>query len=754
MKKMISTEALGERIAKNSSALNKTVTRGNVRGIGVESLIKESAKGKLSRDKARILKKMSPSLDRGLQILSGMIACPEGGVRTNLNYTMTTPKGVSDEKFNRVLSRLKEYFEDDLDLENGLHDMVYRVISETGAEVEVYIPTTLVDEVLGVESTGFVAGDLDPAKNTIKYNNKHLSLGTNLSLLTQVPLSVTATVGNEAGSADSGRSRISRINATTLGIESDGKVGKDSVIVRRTTGEAVIPILYNGRVIKYVGILDKMGNFVSTGDRTSFSDLMTTSGDGAEKDTLQILSNEASLLNKKTKDDTYDKVRKSIEDDVILALTGKSDKNGLDSIIQSLGEENVIDIITARSMAAKNTRIVMIDPEYVSYFSLLENENGKGITVIEDNSSIILLHVTLLYAKILSELESSVPHTVATVTLDENDQNSESTLKDIMGELAHSVVDDYELDYSGDRNLFRSLSKMGTSIKVNNADIPGMPKMDVDIERTQRDIRGPSTDILDTVGKYATQAICISAENVDNSYSEKFKIQVTRDNDITNRQLVRYTSAVDTKLTDRGRKRVSHNDELWEELLALLGGPAKEDALIEMLATLKIKLPEHTSSKFENFSTNMELISRALDDYLKVAIPDTVIDNGERVDRESLSTMREMVAGSVMRSYAANADLFGGLGLDLTSMEGIADIVNSELEDYGDSFKGMASVIRKFNKTILAAVDKIAEEETPPAVPEGDESPATDDTTNVDEETETDDTTAGGDVTDLEEFTP
>ncbi len=753
MKEKLSTADLKERIGKNSKVLTPKRNKGNVRGIGVEDMRDESKNAQVARSKARILKKMSPTLDRGLQILSGMIACPEGGVRTNLNYSFGDIEGLSEERRNQVLATLKDYFDNQLDLENTLHDMVYKVISETGADVEVYIPMTLVDEVLGLESTGYV-GNVSAVKDTMKYNEHQMFITNSMSALTQTPLNLSSNIrGNEN---ESGMSRLSRVNKTTLALRRAEKPGVDGVVVRTTTGEAIIPIKYNGRVIRYVALLDEMGSFVTSSDSTAFVDLMSSVDDTSEKGQYDILGHDAGLARRNEAEDKIKTIREGIEDDVIKAILGSDkDGSGLDSVIESLGEENVIDILTARAMAAKKTRVIMLDPEYVSYFSLIENDNGRGITIIEDNSSIILLHVTLLYAKILSELESSIPKTVAEVTLDENDENSEATLKDIMGELSMSAIPDYNIDYSGNRELFRSLSKMNTHVKVLNADVPGMPNMDVSIERTQKDVRGPSSDVLESVGRFATQTLGISSENVDNSYNERFKLQVTRDNDITSRQLMRYVSAVDNCITDRGRKRVCHNDELWNELINIIGSQNAEDKLMEIMATLSIKLPELTSSKFENLSLNMEKIRTSIEDYIEMAIPDTVIDNGSRIDSDSLDTMREMVTGAVMRAYAANADLFGGLGMDLTSMAGIAEVVNGELEEYGDEFKHMASAIRKFNKKITKAADRVEaeedEEETP--APIEDDTDVEDTANNTDAVGDVDDA-ADGEVDDEVSDTP
>lgn len=743
MNSSISTKTLQERIGKYSNELTKTVQGGNVRGIGVEGILRDSNSHVVSRSKARILKKMSPSLDRGLQILSGMIACPEGGVRTNLNYTFGDVKGLTEEKRNQIITTLKDYFEHELDMENKLHDLVYRVISEEGADVEVYIPYTMVDDALGLESSGMINPDKMVQVKDFTYKSEtNTCVSNSMNLLTQTPLSIKSQVGNEA--ADAGRSRLSRINANVIALNRQNNPGAEGVVVRHTTGQAVIPILYNGRVIKYIGLLDEMGNFLKNGDEQNFVDLMAQTEDTTDRAQYEILGHDSGFGRgtAETENERHQKIRTSIEDDVIMAITGKSDKNGLDDILGSLGEENVIDILTSRALMAKKTRVIMIDPEYVSYFSILKNENGRGITVIDDNSSIILLHVTLLYAKILSELESSIPKTKAEVTLDERDEDSDATLKDIMGELAMSAVPDYNLDYTGNRQLFRSLSKMNTSVNVRNANIPGMANMDIEIDRKQDDVRGPTSDLLDMVGKFATQTLGISAEHVDNSYSEKFKLQVTRDNDITSRQLMRYVSAVDESLTERGRKRVAHNDVLWDELIKIIGGKKAEQTLIEILSTFSIKLPELTSTKFENLSANMDSIYRAIKDYVDAAIPDSVVDGGERIDRDTLGTMRQMVTGAVMRAYAANTDIFGGLGIDLTSMAGIAEVINGELEEYGDEFKKMTKHVKKYNKVVQDVADKVEgdEEEQPDETPPASDEPATTDVSEGDgEPTEPDD---------------
>lgn len=722
MSEMITSDELATTISGYAKAIKSATTTRSSKGIGFSSMKQESDNARISQDKARILTKMSPTLGRGIQILSGMVACPEGGTRTNLNYTLGDVDGISEDKKASILTILKKYFDNELGFESTLADTIRRIIGEIGADVEVYIPKTLISELVAVESTGYIKSTKDNAPSPITYNENDLSIGTDMTALTMTPLALNETVGAEANANKGGRGRLSRINRTTLAISNNGVIGKDGVIVRKTTGAAVIPIVYNGRVIKYVGILDSLGQFITNTDSTSFIDLMDSSSNDAENTQYEILSHDAKLIKDAEQGMAYKKVREGIENDVIRALVSDPTQGGLEGVLNSLGEENVLDILTARSMASKKTRVIMLDPEYVSYFALLKNQNGRGITIIEDNSSIILLHVTLLYAKILAELDSSIPKTQITARLDEiADTNPTETLKDILGEVASGAAKDYNIDYTGNKEMFTSLSKINTHIKVENANVPGMPNMDIEIERGQREVRAPDSGILETTGKFAIQTLGISSELVDNSYGERFKLQVSRDNDITSRQMTLYIDATNDALTDRGMKRISHNDDLWNELQSTLGTISEdnESKLIELLATFNISLPESTSAKFENLSDKLDIIVSGIRDYVEAAIPDTVIDNGERIDRDTLSTMREMVIGATIRSFASNSDIFGGLGADLTSMEGIAEIVKGELENYGDVFKDIIPELKRFNKTIIKSTEKFEnmedEVETPPA---------------------------------------
>lgn len=749
MKNMMSSDSLRAKIKELNVKSNKGQRSGNLRGIGVESMSGIADSAKISRNKARILKKMSPTLDRGLQILAGMISCPEGGVRTNINYNLGTFDGISDEKTARILTAIKRYVDVELDIESTLQSTVYKIISEVGADVEVYIPIDLLDDMVGLESTGYI----DKNTTEIEYDPKtYIHTTNNVGALLMSAPTTKDVVGNEA--ATNTRSRLSRINKTTMALSKTDVLGANGVIVRKTTGASVIPIMYNGRVIKYVGLFDEMGGFVTQDDNVPFGDLMDGTTSDSEKSQYEILNREAKVSNSSIRENgIYKDIRTSIENDIVSAILEDKNDTMTSHLIESMGEENVLDILISRAMAEKKTRVIMLDPDYVSYMSLIENDNGRGITVIEDNSSIILLHVTLLYAKILAELESSIPSTVVTATLDENDMDADATLNDIQGELATSVLKDYQLDYSGNRNLFRSLSRMNTSFKIENANIDGMPNMDIDIDRKQDRVDGPSTDILELVGKFATQGIGISAEHVDNSYSEKFKLQVSRDNDITARQMNIYVRSVNAAITDRARKRIVHNNDLWNELTSIIGAKDSDDKLIDLLGHLSLELPEGTTSKFDTLAQNLDVLTTAVADYVEKAIPDTIIDNGSRIDADSLDTMREMVEGAFIRAYAANTDLFGGLGMDLTSMDGIASVINGELEDYGDAFKKMTKGIVKFNKKVNKATDKVEggeEEETPPeqdvAPPTEEDTPPQEDVVPPEEDTPPEEELGDGDI--------
>ncbi len=746
----ITTTLLVERTTNHRAAslMRASPSRGVTNTTSLTNMNEESDFAIHDRTKAKVLLQMAPTLRRAIQILTGMIACPEGGVKTKLLYTIGEVEGLSPEVKTKLLTCIKAYCNDVVKLEDTLHDMIYRTISEEGADVEVYLPFSMVQTLLGVESDGTIPPDSVDKPPVIVYSEKtHISFSNDMKQLTKttLPLKGREVLGTEADSADTvtrAQQRLTRISREVLSLNTVGNTPDVSgTIIRKGDASSIIPIEYNGKPLVYIGILDDMGHFLTNTDRGDFIDLMgdTEMGEG-DNDAYGMLKSDA----EKDKPETnkrFKELRNQIESDVIAQLfqvdeKGNKRNSAIQGVIKSLGDENVLDILTARSLAALKTRVIMIDPEYVSYFALLTNDNGRGINIITDNSSIIILHVTLLYAKILSELENSIPQTKARVRLDPNDTMGDETLRDILGTLTDDITPEYKFNYKGNSPLFKSLAAINTSIEVENVDLAGVPNMDVKIERTNRDVQASSSDLLELVGKFANQAIGVSSENVDSSYGERFKLQVTRDNDITNRQLALYTGRVNTCITERGVKRISHNDTIWHKLCAIIdktdsepeegqvvsglieGTEAPEttdlpeetpkptpnippeDMLISVLAKLGIELPEPASTQLEGFEESMTKVTGALDTYIDAAITDAMTDSGSLVDRDAMGAMRSIIKGACVRSYAATTGAFDGIGLDLTTIDSMSNIVLEELGDYGEAFTKMIPALTKLKYTL------------------------------------------------------
>ena len=739
----LNSRQLDEKLASNIHKL-RTGHTGPKKDIGVGGVKKISDKARMSRNKARILRKMDPTLERALQILSGLIACPEGGVTAKLNYRVSEVAGISAEKSQELLTAIEDFCDVQLKLSEGLHEIIHKVISETGAHVEVYIPTSTAGQLLATESADSSSVEL----NRIKEERARWTAGTAYftnditAIVPKNPILKSGVVGVESRAAkrrrtknkatsrtpeiSKGQARIIGINKTMIGLESDGKIGGESVIVRTTTGESIIPIMYNGRVIKYIGILDGANNFLSGEDDSRFSDLMDNSSSfGSNKASNDVLNSLTLAAPKKDNQigKEYQTIRKSIEDMVINSVVdeqeGKDDIGS--SILRSLGDENVLDIITSRALTHRKTNVIMIDPDFVSYFALIRDEHGCGISAIEDNTGIILMHVTLLYAKIMSELESSIPETKAEITLDSNTSNPMSNVRDIVGSLLKDGLGkDYDFDFSGTGDLFSSLSNMNTSVKVNNAEVSGMPNMDIDITRTQRDVRGPTDSLLETINKFSVQSLGVSHERVTSSYGERFKNQVTRENDITNRQLARYTSAVAACMSDRVRMRVGYNDELWLKLCTILDkshptSDKVESRLREFLAKLTVTLPDSDMQQMESFNEKLDVIGKSFETYFEYIITDTLQDNGETIQPDILTDIKQTLTGRALRAFCHSSALFDGMGMDLTTMEGISKALQEEIDANSKAFNGISKSIKRNLKAVKTETDKVEAVEEEPA---------------------------------------
>ena len=159
---------------------------------------------------------------------------------------------------------------------------------------------------------------------------------------------------------------------------------------------------------------------------------------------------------------------------------------------------------------------------------------GMGRSLIDNMKVLISLRIQFMLAQIRAGIMNSIPETVVTLKIDEDDPDPKKTIQ--IGKVL-------ALQSRSNAGLIVGASNIQTiEDRINQANIriaiesdnPKVPQVGQDVTRNTADIPVPDSDTADKLEKFTTLGIGLPPEMVENSFQPEFAAQVLQANAINN----------------------------------------------------------------------------------------------------------------------------------------------------------------------------------------------------------------------------
>ena len=137
-------------------------------------------------------------------------------------------------------------------------------------------------------------------------------------------------------------------------------------------------------------------------------------------------------------------------------------------------------VLLGRTLASKQTKLVFVPGELLSYFYMDLSAGGVGKNMLEDYNDLNSLRAALLYTEIDSAITSNIQHTEVTLGIDEDDPDPRATKDVAVAEILKAKQRIYPNDLSTHGDLVRWLQRAAISVKYS--EIPGLPTTNVAYE--------------------------------------------------------------------------------------------------------------------------------------------------------------------------------------------------------------------------------------------------------------------------------
>ena len=785
----VTTDNIEKRIIKDK--INKLRTS-SITFNGLHNIKSDvSSKAEINKD----ILNMLPDLNLSMEIITSSILNPNTMDDTTLTYkfkNINLPINI----VTTITTKLKEYIENNYNIEDKLYDIVMDTLFVNGSYAELIIPSdNLIDMYKLLTTTtnknDLIAGiehlDYNGSKiiGEIKEHNGLLNISDDISLLT---LPHALEEGNEARFDDIYSSNL------TLGFEDrekeaniltlfDSGNNRDKPYITKLDISNVIPIISKDKSkhLGYFVITDEQGATVV--DNSDLADAQNFIKNLKENKSNSLIESAKTIIKKKHKKipklNNIDFIREEL---VISKLKNSLVNNKLSELgsVKLEGREDLIDIMVTRVLKKKKTNVIFVPENLLAFYAYKYRENGTGETLTENISVLASMRAMTLFVSLMANIKSSVPSTTVNCDIDPDNPDYERTMEKVINEVLNNRQMGLPIGLLKVDDVVDWLHKVGFSFNFNH---PGLPDTKITIEENKLDINPVDSDLGENLDKQMLRSFGLNPEIIDNAHSPEFATTIIQNNILLSRRIKTYQKRFNTCITKHIQKILKVDGIIQDELKELVRLQLKDIrkylkrlhvskdtiseidnisddelihfVIISIINKLEVTLPKVETSKEDNITKSFNEYKDTLDEFVDLILNEDIIPSdiiGEFADK--IDVIKNIIKSILIKKWVNEngymEDLMSifTLGKDGTPLLSILD----EYDLHIDSLeKAILPFLKKMKKQQLKIDKKISKIEDIEDDEENDEENNNDDNLDNDNNNDNEDNIDDNDNEDNED---
>ena len=566
--------------------------------------------------------KLFPDIELAIQILVSSILSPKKMTDVQLNYKLNKKFTLNPVISASLLDSLKEYINDNYEIEEKLADIIREALFNSGAYALTVIPESSIDQLINA--------DIMPSYSTeefkLKVDNILENMTKPINILSnsfkQTPLSVKPNKQNFVEHLasesyikvtdnvsilhfDKIKSKISnsliksslrknvaiaqesidRVNYIDIFRQRQSTIGAKDVefiktktetrrksvgkpMMMRIPTESTIPVFIPGNETDHIGyfiMLDESGKPLNSEvDNNNISPINSL----MQQNTQAQLSPVQKAYNNLVSDIT-DNVNVNelfiMYRDVLEKQLYSSVKNSLyGSNVDISNKNDIYFLMFSRALAEQKTSLLFVPKELLVYIAFQYNDLGAGRSLLENLSVLSSLRAILLFAKVMAYSKQSIDVTKVNISLDPNDPDPEKTIEQIQDSVLKLRQNYFPLGINNPVDLINWIQRAGLQFSYENN--PLIPNVKIDFENAGITHTIPNSDLEEELRKQTILALGLSPETIDSGFSPEFATTVVNNNILLSKRVSLYQATL-IKHLNKLVSMLIYNDEDLRSLL-------------------------------------------------------------------------------------------------------------------------------------------------------------------------------------------
>lgn len=372
-------------------------------------------------------------------------------------------------------------------------------------------------------------------------------------------------------------------------------------------------------------------------------------------------------------------------------------------------------VMLSRVLESKDTKMIFMPQELVSYIAFDHRTNGTGKSLMEKISFFASLRAIILFTNLMAKMSNSMTNTVVNAEIDELDKNPKGTRSNIVSNYMNSRGQKIPLYTFNPRDLASWANMFGIQFNIKH---PTFGNTEVTIEEKSGARSEVDTELEDLIFQYILYAIGVNKEQIDAAKNDDYATSVIARSKTFAKKIAGDQKKLAPQLSEMVKRRISFNILAYEQIKEIVttdynqlvkgyleerlgkdeakkerdkakSNAKNKDTLIDLLVELliddiEVYLPKPEVTDDLNNKTIFENYSESLSTVLEAIISDDVIVENE--GNENLTYTKDnliKIAKSVAMMRFLRENNYMQSVTDMFTLDNEGKILVNPIDEYG-----------------------------------------------------------------------
>ncbi len=373
--------------------------------------------------------------------------------------------------------------------------------------------------------------------------------------------------------------------------------------------------------------------------------------------------------------------------------------------------EEVYQIMLARSMRNRGTKLLYLPAEFVTYIAFDFDDDGVGISLLEQTKLIGALRSLLTMTSMVSEVKNATTNKIMTIGIDEVDPDPLTTASDAVHRYNQTIGMAFPAGINP-ADALDYIARAGLEVKIEGSN-PNLPAMSVNFDDRNSNIQTPNMDFRNSLRDAQVTGCGVPPEMIDASKEIEFATLGETNNLLYAQQCKIRQEHFCCLMTDLIRNILSFDKIFHKQALRIIGeettkGENEEDLggldyVFFFLDHLLFKLPAIEVSRLEVQTKAFTAYSDFLDTVLSKAYVNQEMFGDEDLSGKigmGLTAYVALVKGKMLREWCHRNDV-------MPELFGLADYEDTDRMTAEQLFTGFVKGLGTETGTLATLLMKL-----------------------------------------------